>query len=381
MNRIVSNHKAEVIITPGLASQITLLHNQCPPNTEWSGLLIYKITKGGVEDLKNLEIRAEHVYPMDFGDATFTSFEGNEEWLKCFEQYPQINPLTKDPNWFLGKIHSHHNMRAFHSGTDTADLYENAPKLPLFLSLVVNYSCIPFAEIAIVAEAEEKQVTASKWKLKNWPSVKDYSIKKEVKKVPTTFIIECTTVYEEEAWFVDQLAKLAKAKEKKYVQKVTYPNYPGHQFNQGREDKDYLGNPYKNMVTPHGLNTDSGWEKKSDAVSDRMYAKMIADISELITLDNGSALSPYQALVQTSTKLNVSDRENYKKAVKYYFCDAWYDTVFFNTNVTEVQAIELLQRFLNFHTQTYVYGPLNEALNELKTEYKVLREIQGSHMV
>jgi len=377
MNRIVAKHKAEVVITPGLSSQISLLHNQCPNQTEWSGLLAYKIVKGGIEDLENLEIRCEACFPMDFGDATFTSFEGGEGWLDFFNQFPQVNPLTKEPDWFIGKIHSHHQMNAFHSGTDTTDLYENAPKLPIFLSLVVNYACLPFAEIAIVAEAEEKQVMRTKWNLKSWPVVGDSSIKKETKKIPSTLIIPCTVVYEEEAWFIDQIAKVGKRKEEERKKKYT-PTIQ-NQYGHGYDARDYSVGRFP---AAGGLSVNSDWNNKREEsdLKPHNYQKMLQNVSELFTLDQGSTLSPYNALSQVSKALEVKDRDNYIKALKYYFTDSWFDTVFYNTAATEVQVVNAILLFLQNHQSTYAYGPIKQALNELKDEL-ILRKIQGSDMV
>lgn len=352
MNRIVAQNKAEVLITPGLASQISLLHNQCPANTEWSGLLVYKITKGSVDSPETLEIRCEACFPMDFGDATFTSFEGSEMWLDFFKQFPQVNPLTKEPGWFLGKIHSHHNMNAYHSGTDTSDLYENAPKLPLFLSLVVNYSCMPFAEIAISAEATKKQLTRTRWKLKNWPSIGSSDIVKEEKPLPTTYIIPCTVVYEEDAWFIDQIANVVKAKEeaRKAAAKVT--TFPQRQFAQST-----MFNTGKNS-----LNTAE-------------QAKFMMALAELLTLDNGANLVPYQALSEVSKSVAFSQKEIYAKAFKHYFKNNWFDDTFFHTSVTELDAIGAVESFLTYHHTAFITPVIKTALNELKDEYSLLRKV------
>lgn len=102
---VVAKYSAKVTMSKELIAQIGALHFVCPKKTEWSGLLIWEITKGSIEDLQNLEIIAHAVYPMDFGDATFTSFEGNDDWLKAFAQYPQVDPMNPTPGWYVGKIH------------------------------------------------------------------------------------------------------------------------------------------------------------------------------------------------------------------------------------------------------------------------------------
>ena len=46
------------------------------PSTEWSGVLFTKHT-GSFED-GSLEIHCEDIYPMDLGNATFTSYKMDE---------------------------------------------------------------------------------------------------------------------------------------------------------------------------------------------------------------------------------------------------------------------------------------------------------------
>lgn len=47
------------------------------PSTEWSGVLFTTHT-GSFED-NNLEIKCHDIYPMDLGNATFTSFSMSED--------------------------------------------------------------------------------------------------------------------------------------------------------------------------------------------------------------------------------------------------------------------------------------------------------------
>lgn len=47
------------------------------PSTEWSGVLFYS-HEGSFED-DSLVITCQDIYPMDLGDATFTSFSMGEE--------------------------------------------------------------------------------------------------------------------------------------------------------------------------------------------------------------------------------------------------------------------------------------------------------------
>ena len=116
MNKLIFKNKANVIITEKLQAQITCLHNQCPQGKEWSGLVVYKITSGVIRhflnEQDNLELTCEDLFPMDFGDATFTSFEAGVDYIKFFELYPQVDPTREDKgnSYYYGKVHSHQAM-------------------------------------------------------------------------------------------------------------------------------------------------------------------------------------------------------------------------------------------------------------------------------
>lgn len=112
MDKVLLKKRAKVIITKELQAQITLMHSQCPTNKEWSGLMVYKVTKGTIpEFLKDeaapLEMTCEKFFLMDFGDSTFTSFEGSEDWITFFEKFPEVDPTREDKNngYYIGKLH------------------------------------------------------------------------------------------------------------------------------------------------------------------------------------------------------------------------------------------------------------------------------------
>lgn len=105
--------------------------NQAHPNLEWSGVLFFKI-KGSIVNASSLEIFCEHLVPMDSGTAGYTEFTYDPNYF----EYIMKNNL--DEGWRQGKIHSHHNMAVFHSGTDNDDLQEHCRTHPWYLSIIVN---------------------------------------------------------------------------------------------------------------------------------------------------------------------------------------------------------------------------------------------------
>jgi hypothetical protein len=329
---------------------VECLHNQCPTGKEWSGLLVYQIVKGGIEDLDILEINCEQVYPMDFGDATFTSFDGDEEWIKFFEQFPEIDPIKKQPgsNWHIGKIHSHHTMGAFHSQTDTQDLYDSAPNYPFFLSLVVNYACQPFAELAVQAEVKEKKVEKQSWKLlKGW-NLGNSEIKKTEETKKATFVVPCDVNYLQEPWLVEKLKQLKdKAKPKVWV------------------------NSANTTII-----------KSSTEVDPKVRNRMLACLPDLLFLGaKNTANTPYMALTEVGTRLDIDKTLKYKKALKYHFCEEWFDQNFYNIDCTEEDVITAISVFINFHRNLWIHTTLQDALNELKTEHTKLRTFQNSTVV
>ena len=100
------------------------------PTTEWSGVLFYKHTGSFEND--DLTIICEDIYPMDLGDATFTSYSVNEDVASYVaENIDLIDCET-------GIIHSHHTMSTFFSGTDTNTLREEGAEQNCVVSLIVN---------------------------------------------------------------------------------------------------------------------------------------------------------------------------------------------------------------------------------------------------
>lgn len=332
------------------------MHNQCPKGDEWSGLLIYKVEEGDIEkflDPNNkkeyLELRAEAVFPMDYGTATFTSFEGNEDWLKCFATFPDIDPINPTPGWYIGKIHSHNTMPVFHSAVDKTDLYQNAHKLPMFLSLIVNYACEVDCELAVPMEAEETVLTRTILKLKGWGKQQKKIEKKKSEHKPV-YLVKCDVVYEQDVWLIEQ-AEALKTK-----------NKPTWQNNYNSDNKD------KNVIY-HGK------------TSPRIYRAGLDCISDLITLGHAPGMAPVDAVREVGIALFYTETDQYKKAIKQYFMAHWFDETFLYTEATPGDAIEAALEFIEHHNQLWLYKFFKEALNELKEERFKLWPIQGLAVV
>lgn len=353
LKEVQSPHRAKVTLTKELVAQIGYLHRKCPKNTEWSGLLIWELVQGSLENLADLNIRCHAVFPMDFGDGTFTSFEGNDNWIKAFTQFPQIDPIAPTPGWYVNKIHSHHSMNVFHSGVDDGDIHTNTDKLPMFLSLIVNYACEADCKLAIAIETEETVITYSKWKLKGWRDKK-----KEFKKAKTNpksiYIIHCDVEYEQDQWFKDEIVELAKSKV--IVQPTYYNRFP---------------------VKTENYSTPTVQSNKPN----HTYKRMLSNLADLFTLGTTSNMMAYAALQKLDADLGVTDTTKYQKALKYYFLEHWYLETFYNISCNEVEVIQEIESFMEYHATMWIYKFIKVVLNELKTECVELRAVQGVSVV
>lgn len=125
-----TDFKPKLFIDPIVESKIRYLANKYPSN-EWSGILFVEYN-GGFES-ESLSITAKDLYVMDIGSSGFTTFDSrNAEYFS----YAVKNNL--DETCDFGLIHSHHNMKAFFSGTDSTELNATGKTRDVYVSLIVN---------------------------------------------------------------------------------------------------------------------------------------------------------------------------------------------------------------------------------------------------
>ena len=117
-------------------------------SVEWSGILFYSV-EGSIRDPKNMVVTLQDILPMDKGDKTYTEYELDDRYV----DYIMADPI-RYTEWKVGHIHSHHSMGVFFSGTDMAELNDNATAHNFYLSFIVNNYMDFCAKIAYVAKAE-----------------------------------------------------------------------------------------------------------------------------------------------------------------------------------------------------------------------------------
>lgn len=348
--------------------------------------------EGGLNDLDNILITADSLYPMDFGEAAFTSFQGGVDWVKAFGQFPQIDPIEPVPGWYVGKIHSHHGMGSFHSGTDKGDLYETAPHLPMYLSLVVNYAMELDCELAIAMEREEDILTKTRIKLKGMTEFKEEVEEKKVNSTENrhTFVMKCQPVYLQEGWIIEQTRYLANKP------KAT-PSYGGTSYgkpygSKREEDEKDWDEYYERVYGPS-----KGGEKKQKedkilqqegtalkhvpkpgSIEFAIWNKMLETVLDLATLGTMDYfMVPAQGLRKLSDDLSVADSQDYKKAFKLYYSKMWLKQVYSKVDgASNINVLAALENFFDAHKSIWVVREcIIPTINELKTEHDIIRAL------
>lgn len=101
-------------------------------DVEWSGTLFYKAE--GSLDEGNFKITCLDICVMDIGTSGFTEFKDTEDIIAYRLDHKE--KLLRS-GVYEGLIHSHNNMSAFFSGTDTDTLLSEGDDMNHFLSLIV----------------------------------------------------------------------------------------------------------------------------------------------------------------------------------------------------------------------------------------------------
>lgn len=125
-----SDKKIQLKISERLQTEVLYLCSRIN-SVEWSGTLFYRIEEGGI-DQEKCTIVAEFVYLQNIGTSTYTEYEFGSEYFKLLMEHPELMDMKQ------GHIHSHQHMQVFFSGTDNAELIDNAPNHNYYLSLIVN---------------------------------------------------------------------------------------------------------------------------------------------------------------------------------------------------------------------------------------------------
>ena len=187
---------------------------------EWSGALFYT-TEGSIEKPGTFKITLKTILPLDMGTQAYTEYNLDERFMDFIEE-----DFEERCTWKLGHIHSHNSMGVFFSGTDMAELNDNAPAHNFYLSLIVNNAMDFLAKVAFIGEAK-KDIKQVPYTAKNVQG-HDYIIEKQDFEVNNQklFIFDCD-IYSDlqelsvTEQFINQVAKIMEPKPVK-----TFPRHP-----------------------------------------------------------------------------------------------------------------------------------------------------------
>jgi hypothetical protein len=145
-----------IIISPIAMHQIQYLLYRYP-NNEWSGILIYRIIRGDLNDMVQLTFYVEYVFLKDIGSGGYTEFDNDGDTMRLFDEFPEAMEMR------MGMIHSHHTMGTGFSGTDDDELKINSSQHLYYLSMIVSH--YPSYSAKLVFKA--KQVITTEFSFKN----------------------------------------------------------------------------------------------------------------------------------------------------------------------------------------------------------------------
>lgn len=148
----IDNKQLNVVISKK-AINIIKIFNSANPNTEWSGILFYKLE----EENLNFNITVIDILLMDIGTGATTSYDFNADLIYFLEQKEYLMDYLT--TIFIGHVHSHNQMSSFFSGVDINELVENSENHKLYVSLIVNNRLEMVAKAVIREEIKQEIVS------------------------------------------------------------------------------------------------------------------------------------------------------------------------------------------------------------------------------
>jgi len=240
----------DFIISKKLQDKINVLCNKIH-TIEWSGVLFYK--KKGSFEKNNLVITGLDLIPMDIGDAGTTEFDINSDVI----DYMLENNMNGN-KVFMGLVHSHHNLSAFFSSTDSNTLLEQGKNVNHFVSLIVCNSGPYVAAITTHIKATKKYYITKNYESFNaTPKVSSDETEEVVEYIlSNTLNIKSETLESPYDILIENRLNLIRDDKKKEEEariakgKTLYKDYPGLQTGYQNNQYGYQGyNPNRHWGT------------------------------------------------------------------------------------------------------------------------------------
>ncbi len=215
---IEMEQKGKLILPDNILAQISYLHGKVGKE-EWSGMLMYDVRSGSPADAENFVLVAKHIFLMDIGTKAYTEYSPDGDIVDIYDN------IEEAMEWKTGHVHTHHDMGAYFSGTDTGELNDNVDKHNYYLSLIVAFDGKYHAKVAFLSDVETK---SSMNYVDDGGTIQDFSVDKSEKHMVT---IDMDIYFDADQFFFDRYEEvIAKEKAAKVLaakNKSKYPLYNG----------------------------------------------------------------------------------------------------------------------------------------------------------
>lgn len=326
------------------------------PKVEWSGALFYT-TEGRIEKPETFKITLKTILPLDMGSTAYTEYNLDERFMDFIEE-----DFEERCTWKLGHIHSHNTMGVFFSGTDMAELNDNAPAHNFYLSLIVNNYMDFLAKVAFIGEANQdiKQVPYTAKNVQGH----DYVIETQDFEVKTQklFIFDCemdTPIHkiEVDEQFSKQVAKIMEpkpvktnpfAQQKSFSQPKTF-NLPQKSGNWSRsQQENKVSNLFDDWEDEKPLLEDlEDWDIEYETIYN--LAKTLFSFTSP-SMDEDETL---EDVLETTAEFNLTPSELAKIVIENYAKE--FNKAFPKANQTEF--VEYTGKLIDMLEDTKKYYP------------------------
>ena len=274
---ILAGTKGKLHMSKRLMEQVNLLHDYAG-NVEWSGPLFYNIT-GNLSNPDNIKIVAHAMYPMDIGTSGYTEYDFEpEQTMDMHDYYPEI--ITD--SWDMGHMHTHHNMKAYFSGTDDQELRDNTPNHAYYVSLIVNHKKEYVARLCVMAKKTVTGLSAVSYRgIDEIDSVNKSEIEYEHDVV---YAVDLDVTFDDaQLPFMAEVSKIIKRKEKKkealHKDAMTTrgnKNWTNVKWENAKEVDDWNGSFIPNQM---GMMEVPGFDVLSDQARDFAYKLLDCNVN------------------------------------------------------------------------------------------------------
>lgn len=241
------------------------------PEVEWSGALFYT-TEGSIDKPDTFKITLKTILPLDMGSSAYTEYTLDDRFIDFIEE-----DFEERCNWKLGHIHSHNVMKVFFSGTDMAELNDNAPAHNFYLSLIVNNYMDFVAKVAFIGEAK-RDIKQVPYTAKNADG-HDYVIEKQDFVVDNRklFIYNCDIDTPKNEISVSEqfAAQVTKIMEPKPVKKVEFT--PSYQTGKNWQRNSQNLKQYKTQEERELQSWNQSFKKPKDPFQDWLIPDTLID--------------------------------------------------------------------------------------------------------